>query len=155
MIAPSVLGKTCRIPAFIYVLSMNDMHEQALNARPGLATIASGTSITHFLSTTRPLRLIFSPSLGVEFRRDSINSIGTKATINISRYSISHVSAFKCNTAIQILFLIMRFMMFLNAEQILLLLVPVLVRSATVTYTIPSAAPTTAVALDPAPLGVS
>jgi hypothetical protein len=45
--------------------------------------------------------------------------------------------------------------MFWNAEQIVLLLLPILVQSATVTYTIPSAAPTTAVGLDPAPLGVS
>jgi len=67
----------------------------------------------------------------------------------VPRFILFH---FKCNPYS---FLRIRFMMFLNAEQIVLLLLPILVQSATVTYTIPSAAPTTAVALDPAPLGVS
>ncbi|PMD28948.1 glycoside hydrolase family 79 protein [Hyaloscypha variabilis F] len=39
--------------------------------------------------------------------------------------------------------------------QILLLLLPILVQSGTVIYTIPSTAPSTATALDPAPLGIS
>jgi hypothetical protein len=46
--------------------------------------------------------------------------------------------------------------MFSSGRQIvLLLLLPVLVCSATVTYTIPASAPSKAAALDPAPLGIS
>ena len=47
------------------------------------------------------------------------------------------------------------FMMFSSRIQILLLLLPILVQSGTVIYTIPSTAPSTATALDPAPLGIS
>jgi hypothetical protein len=45
--------------------------------------------------------------------------------------------------------------MLLSTKQVVWLLLPVLAQSATVTYTIPSSAPTTAASLDVAPVGVS
>jgi hypothetical protein len=45
--------------------------------------------------------------------------------------------------------------MFSLGKLVVLLSLPVFVWSATVTYTVPSSAPSKAVALDPAPLGIS
>ena len=45
--------------------------------------------------------------------------------------------------------------MVFSFQQIVWLILPIVTDAATVSYTIPSTAPTTAAALDPAPLGIS
>jgi hypothetical protein len=75
-----------------------------------------------------------------------------KTTVLYVRYRVSLVSAIETPSFLPLQLMSIMFPM---KGQIVFLLLLEFVWSATVTYTIPASAPTTATALDPAPLGIS